>query len=182
MRIARPRITCHSALTGLDADDHKQYQLRTEKNVANGYAGLDANALIALAQIPTPLTGKDADTVDGRHLPNTIANVLTDHDKANHDALAIDLKSLTNYAYQTRTVKIGDIRIAWGTVSLTAGADVTVTFPVAFGATPVVVCSFGTGTRISTGQTITIVSISTTGCTIGSTQTFSGQWVAIGPA
>jgi len=33
----------------------------------NGLATLDANALVPLSQIPTPLTGKDADTVDGYH-------------------------------------------------------------------------------------------------------------------
>jgi hypothetical protein len=43
-----------------------------------------------LARIPTPLTGKDADSVDGVHLPATIASVLSDHDKAVHDALAIN--------------------------------------------------------------------------------------------
>jgi len=31
----------------------------------------------------------NADLVDGIHLPETIANVLTDHDKAVHDALAL---------------------------------------------------------------------------------------------
>jgi len=49
-----------------------------------------------LARIPTPLTGKDADSVDGVHLPATIASVLSDHDKAVHDALAINADLLDN--------------------------------------------------------------------------------------
>ncbi|RLI71079.1 hypothetical protein DRO97_10215 [Archaeoglobales archaeon] len=39
----------------------------TEFNAANKLLKLDANALIPLTHIPTPLTGKDADTVDGYH-------------------------------------------------------------------------------------------------------------------
>ncbi|HEX7319730.1 MAG TPA: hypothetical protein VF399_05165 [bacterium] len=52
---------------------------------------------VPLAQIPDILTGKDADTVDGLHLPNTIANLLTDHNKANHDVLGIDADSVDGY-------------------------------------------------------------------------------------
>lgn len=40
-------ITSHSDLTELSADDHPQYQLRSEENVANGYAGLDGSARIS---------------------------------------------------------------------------------------------------------------------------------------
>jgi len=32
----------------------------------------------------------DADLVDGKHIPNTTANILSDHNKAAHDALNID--------------------------------------------------------------------------------------------
>jgi len=39
----------------------------SNKGIANGYCGLDTNALIPLANIPQILTGKDADTVDGYH-------------------------------------------------------------------------------------------------------------------
>jgi len=45
-----------------------------DKNAINGIAGLDAAAKIALAQIPDILTGKDADTLDGKHY----AQVATD--------------------------------------------------------------------------------------------------------
>lgn len=38
-----------------------------QKNAANGVATLDGSKLIPLAQIPATLTGKDADTVDGKH-------------------------------------------------------------------------------------------------------------------
>jgi len=36
----------------------------------------------------------DADTVDGVHIPNTIANILTDHNKQAHDSLGIDAATL----------------------------------------------------------------------------------------
>lgn len=39
-------------------------------------------------------SGLDADTVDGVGLPNAIASVLTDHNKAAHDALNIDAATL----------------------------------------------------------------------------------------
>lgn len=38
-----------------------------QKNAANGVATLDGSKLIPLAQIPATLTGKDADTIDGKH-------------------------------------------------------------------------------------------------------------------
>jgi len=43
------------------------FERTSNKGIANGYASLDTNALVPLSQIPTPLTGKDADTVDGYH-------------------------------------------------------------------------------------------------------------------
>ncbi len=43
-----------------------------EFNAANGICGLDASADVPLAQIPDTLTGKDADSVDGKE-PGTIA-------------------------------------------------------------------------------------------------------------
>lgn len=46
-------VTAHSALTGLTSgDDHTQYQLRSEKNAASGYAGLSAGSLLTGSQIP----------------------------------------------------------------------------------------------------------------------------------
>lgn len=42
----------------------------SEFNVANRLVKLNASADVPLAQIPTPLTGKDADTVDGSHAGN----------------------------------------------------------------------------------------------------------------
>lgn len=44
-------VTDHGALSGLADDDHTQYQLRSEKNAANGYAGLGAGGLVAQAQL-----------------------------------------------------------------------------------------------------------------------------------
>ncbi len=45
-------VTDHGALTGLGDDDHPQYQLRTEKDTAGGYAGLDGSGKINPSQLP----------------------------------------------------------------------------------------------------------------------------------
>ena len=42
----------HNVLLNLSANDHPQYQLTSGKGAANGYAGLDASSIIALANIP----------------------------------------------------------------------------------------------------------------------------------
>lgn len=42
------------------------------KGVANGYAELDASGDVPLAQIPDTLTGKDADSVDGKHAADLV--------------------------------------------------------------------------------------------------------------
>lgn len=76
-------------------------------NAAGGFVQLDASALVPLAQIPPTLTGKDADTVDGVDVPATIAEVLTDHDKAAHDAL--DIKAGSVDAEDVINVPAGDI-------------------------------------------------------------------------
>ena len=50
-------ITDHGLLQGLGDDDHPQYQLRTEKGLALGYAGLDAGALVPSTQLPLAVSG-----------------------------------------------------------------------------------------------------------------------------
>jgi hypothetical protein len=45
-------VTAHNGLSGLGVgDDHPQYQLRSEEGVANGYASLDASALVPPTQL-----------------------------------------------------------------------------------------------------------------------------------
>ena len=44
-------ITRHGDLSGLSADDHTQYQLRSEKNSANGYAGLNSLQKISVSNL-----------------------------------------------------------------------------------------------------------------------------------
>jgi microcystin-dependent protein len=48
-------VSDHGDLSGLADDDHTQYQLRTEKGIANGYAGLDVTGTVPLAQLPSTL-------------------------------------------------------------------------------------------------------------------------------
>jgi parallel beta-helix repeat protein len=105
-----------------DAAHSVSYEKTANKGVANGYCGLNASAFVPLSNIPTPLTGKDADTVDGKHasdlanalhthpasdittdlaweqidsaFPKTIAELLSDHNKTVHDDLDIDADTL----------------------------------------------------------------------------------------
>lgn len=52
-------VTAHSQLTGLaaPADDHTQYQLRTEKAASGGYPSLDGSTKVPIAQLPTGTSG-----------------------------------------------------------------------------------------------------------------------------
>lgn len=52
-----PAVTAHGDLTGLGADDHPQYQLRSEKGVADGYASLDSTAKLPEPQLPVAIDG-----------------------------------------------------------------------------------------------------------------------------
>lgn len=64
--------TDHGTLAGLGDDDHTQYQLRTEKDAANGYAGLSAGSKITGSQqtygtgANTACEGNDARLSDAR--------------------------------------------------------------------------------------------------------------------
>jgi len=51
----------------LNKPDLSVYEEKANKGQADGYCELDANALIPLTRIPSTLTGKDADSVDGYH-------------------------------------------------------------------------------------------------------------------
>lgn len=46
-------ITDHGALSGLEDDDHTQYQLRSEKSAADGYASLDTESLVPTGELGT---------------------------------------------------------------------------------------------------------------------------------
>jgi hypothetical protein len=50
----------HGSLAGLGDDDHTQYQLRSEEDAANGYAGLDGSTLLNPAHVPD---GADATAI-----------------------------------------------------------------------------------------------------------------------
>jgi hypothetical protein len=54
-------VSDHGSLTGLGDDDHTQYQLRSEKNTTNGYAGLDSSGLLSPSRIPSFSIGNLSD-------------------------------------------------------------------------------------------------------------------------
>jgi hypothetical protein len=49
-------VTDHGALTGLLDDDHTQYQKKSEKAAASGYASLDSGTKVPVAQLPDATT------------------------------------------------------------------------------------------------------------------------------
>lgn len=46
----------HGSISGLADDDHSQYQLRSEKSNASGYASLDISTKVPIAELPTGTT------------------------------------------------------------------------------------------------------------------------------
>ncbi len=48
-----PGTTDHGALSGLNDDDHTQYQLRSEQSQPNGYPSLDGSALVPSDELAT---------------------------------------------------------------------------------------------------------------------------------
>ena len=49
-------VTHHGLLSGLGSDDHTQYQLRSEKSAASGYASLDGSTKVPIAELPDATT------------------------------------------------------------------------------------------------------------------------------
>lgn len=90
----------HGALGGLADDDHAQYLINARHDLTARHsflAGIDATGKLILTQIGTKVadlatlwtkaTKLVFGDIDG--LPGTIAGILTDHNKAAHDALGI---------------------------------------------------------------------------------------------
>lgn len=99
MNTIKKEIPRYGGISNAKAGSHKLFHLIQSdfpgisfESETAGKLRLDQNdgTDVPLDQIPNTLTGKDADTVDGVHLPGSIANILTDHDKAQHDELEID--------------------------------------------------------------------------------------------
>lgn len=81
-------VAAHAAA----ADPHTVYQKESEKGAASGYASLGVGGQIPLSEIPTTLTGKNADQVDGADLDTdgTLA--------ANSDVKVPSQKAVKTYA------------------------------------------------------------------------------------
>lgn len=103
VQAAEPAIM-YPGMMWLDIDDDMLYQRKAANNgwynvlkeeLAYTITGLhtydrDPAAPFAVSAGSAKVTNLDADQVDGVDIPATIAEVLTDHDKAAHDALNID--------------------------------------------------------------------------------------------
>jgi len=75
----------------------------------------DPGAPFAVTATSAMVANLDADKVDGIDLPGTIASVLSDHNKAAHDALGIDADTLDTYHASSfpRKAEVATITAAW---------------------------------------------------------------------
>jgi hypothetical protein len=98
--LAASVVTDHGGLSGLADDDHTQYQLRSEKGAANGYAGLDASAEVS----DTTHGDRSGGTLHAEATSGT-AGFLSASDKAKLNASGPLTTSVdpTNVARQTRS-------------------------------------------------------------------------------
>lgn len=81
--------------------DVGNYQIRAKQfyaDVATGTAPLVISS-------QTKVSNLNVDQVDGIDIPNSIANLLTDHNKAAHDALGINAGTLGGYSYNETEIK-----------------------------------------------------------------------------
>jgi pectin methylesterase-like acyl-CoA thioesterase len=72
-------ITRHGDMTGLSANDHTQYQLRTEKNQASGYCGLDAGTKVSYTYLPFTSTAPSQITVTSAVIGSSNQICFSDH-------------------------------------------------------------------------------------------------------
>lgn len=116
----------HGALTGLADDDHTQYQLRSEKAAASGYASLDSTTKVPIAQVPTGSTsftvciGDDSRLSDAR-TPTTHAS---SHATAGSDPLTPGaIGAATSSALTTHTGATTSVHGISDTANLVYTAD-----------------------------------------------------------
>ncbi len=84
-------VTKHGDLTGLESNDHIQYQLRTEKNVASGYCGLESNSKILYSRLPFTGTAPTQITVTSASIGTSNQICFSDHVHSVSTAIASDL-------------------------------------------------------------------------------------------
>jgi hypothetical protein len=116
---ASTAVTNHNGLSGLAADDHLQYQLRSEKGAIGGYAGLDATQKVDIINIPTGATsstvciGNDSRLSDARtpiaHAVNSSTYGYGDATLAGHARAGIGLTPVD-----------GTFNVNYGNISTTA--------------------------------------------------------------
>lgn len=82
-------ITNHNDLSGRDSSSaHMQYQLKTEKNVPSGYAGLEASGLLNPAVIPAALHGDQAGGTLHSTASTSVNGFMSSADKTKLDSIA----------------------------------------------------------------------------------------------
>ena len=97
-------VTDHGNLGGLADDDHPQYQLDSEKNAANGYAGLDGGSLLNPAQVPD---GADATAIHD-DVSAEISAITEKTTPVNGDHLLIEDSAASN---AKKRVQIGNLPV-----------------------------------------------------------------------
>lgn len=112
------------ALTGLTDDDHTQYQLESQKNAQNGYAGLDndASARVAAARMGTGSTGAATQVLRGDRSWGAVPTHASTHATGSSDPVtpaAIGAAS----AYDTPATADGGKRIYVGSATPTGASE-----------------------------------------------------------
>lgn len=105
--------------------DTTEIEVLSHRDILNGYCPLDASVLVPLANIPTPLTGKDADTVDGVEGADIIVRGGTVTFTANQPLGGFKLTGLGAPTDPNDAARLTDVATGGGGAYGTAG-DVTV--------------------------------------------------------
>lgn len=113
-----------TALTGLTDDDHTQYQLESEKNAQNGYAGLDNDAS---ARVPGLRMGTGFDASATKVLLGDRTFGLTPAHASRHATGGADALTPANIggtaAYNTPATAAGGKRVYVGTATPTGASE-----------------------------------------------------------
>ncbi len=136
-----PSSIDHGGLAGLGDDDHTQYQLRSEKGVANGYAGLDVSGEIGdaahgnrsggtLHQVVTLTTAGFMSAMDKVKLDGIPSGATDDHGALNgladddHTQYHTDGRALTWLGTRSTTDLPEGTNLYYTEVRVSANADV----------------------------------------------------------
>ncbi len=130
-------VTVHALLSGLAADDHPQYQLRSEQGIAGGYPDLDGGALVPATQLPLTATppanvtkaaaavggSSELARADHKHDVTTAAPVVVGTANAEGGAVSLARSDHVHDHGAQTSGTLHALAIAGGTAGFESGAD-----------------------------------------------------------